>query len=245
MLNIKRIIELGTHVILVEMDAEISPSDLHQLLKIRAVLENAYSAKKVEITNTYSCLAIHFNTDSKISLDFEKQIIQEIILSIDLSDNKYVIEPKLHIVPVCYEDEFGMDLDYLSKELQLKKQDLIEIHCKPIYTIYFLGFLPGFLYLGGLDKAIHFPRKKTPRLSIPKGSVGIGGKQTGIYPSKSPGGWQLIGNCPLELFDVHHNPPSLFKAGDQIQFKAITKTEHQEIRAQIVAGTYKHKIFNT
>lgn len=242
MLNIKRILNFGSHVVLVEFDTEIKPESLHQLLKIKAVLAKKYHHKKVEVTNTYASLCIHFLKENKIDLNAEKEHIKNIILSIDLSEISSAISSKLHVLPVCYADEFAPDLDFLAKELKLSKQQIIDLHTKPKYTIYFHGFLPGFLYLGGLPETLHFPRKKTPRLQIPKGSVGIGGKQTGVYPSESPGGWQLIGNCPLDLFDVHQTPPTPFQAGDQIQFEAISKEAHQEIKQQVKEGKYQHQI---
>lgn len=242
MLNIKRILNLGSHVILVEFDTEIKPESLHQLLKVKAVLAKEYHCKKVEITNTYASLCFHFLNENKIELNTEKERIKNIISSIDLSGISSAISSKLYVLPVCYADEFAPDLDFLAKELKLSKQQIIDLHTEPNYTIYFHGFLPGFLYLGGLPEALQYPRKKTPRLQIPKGSVGIGGKQTGIYPSESPGGWQLIGNCPLDLFDVHQHPPTPFQAGDQIQFESISKEAHQEIKQQVKEGKYQHQI---
>lgn len=242
MLNIKRILNLGRKVILVEFDTEIKPESLHQLLNIKAVLAKEYHHKNVEVTNTYASLCIHFLKQHKIDLIAEKEYIKSIISSIDLSEISSAISSKLHVLPVCYADEFAHDLDFLASELKLSKQQIIDLHTEPKYTIYFHGFLPGFLYLGGLAEALQYPRKKTPRLQIPKGSVGIGGKQTGIYPSESPGGWQLIGNCPLDLFDVHQNPPTPFQAGDQIHFEAISKNKHQEIKQQVKEGKYQHQI---
>ena len=242
MLDIKRIFELGKQVILVEFDLKVNPSSLEKLLKIKSVLQNAYSENEVEITNTYHCLALRFNSLYNLDISIEKQKVKEIMSSISSIDINGKITTKLHEIPVCYEDEFALDLDYLSTELKVPKQELIKLHSEPTYHIYFLGFLPGFLYLGGLNEAIHFPRKKTPRLKIPKGSVGIGGSQTGIYPSESPGGWQLIGNCPLNLFNVNANPPSKFQAGDQIQFKVVTKKEHQQIKKQVLDSDYQHLI---
>ncbi len=109
---------------------------------------------------------------------------------------------------------------------------MIRIHSSRDYRIYMLGFLPGFPYLGGLDKRIHTPRLTTPRTKIPAGSVGIGGEQTGIYPMESPGGWQLIGRTPLKLFDVKRTERPLYEAGDTIRFIPITFEEYHKIRLE-------------
>ncbi len=131
-------------------------------------------------------------------------------------------------LPVCYHQSLGFDLVAYSEKVQLTINEVIELHTNTLYTIYFLGFLPGFLYLGDLDERLHCNRKSSPLLKIPKGSVGIGGKQTGIYPQASPGGWHIIGNCPITLFKVNDEPPSPFKPGDQIQFYAISLEDYRQ-----------------
>ena len=118
------------------------------------------------------------------------------------------------------------------------------MHTAPVYQIYFIGFLPGFLYLGGLDEKLQISRKKTPRRSVEKGSVGIGENQTGIYPKNSPGGWQILGKCPVELFDKNEALPSVFSAGDKIKFDAVSKEEFYRIEKEIENGDYKLKIEN-
>src|SRR5690606_28842654 len=105
------------------------------------------------------------------------------------SNSKSVILSTLWKIPVCYDAVFGIDLEAISVEKKISKADIIKRHSQPIYTVFFLGFLPGFLYLGGLDEVLHLPRKSTPRLKIDKGAVAIGGHQTGVYPAESPGGW--------------------------------------------------------
>lgn len=131
-------------------------------------------------------------------------------------------------IPVCYED-FGLDLEDMAKHTGLDPSEIIHRHVKPTYTLYFIGFLPGFLYLGHVDEQIQIPRKHNPRPRLDQGSVGIAENQTGIYPSVSPGGWQIIGRTPVNIFDVNQNPPSPFKPGDQIKFKAIDRKEFDNI----------------
>ncbi|WP_299106634.1 5-oxoprolinase subunit PxpB [uncultured Tenacibaculum sp.] len=153
----------------------------------------------------------------------------------ELYQNKYSsrkVESTLWKIPVCYDTQLGVDLEELAKSLELTPQELIEKHSNTVYSVYFIGFLPGFLYLGGLEKCLHFPRKATPRLQVPKGSVAIGGSQTGIYPQQSAGGWNIIGRTPISLFDVHKQEPCFAKSGDKIQFVPISLSEYKELSKQ-------------
>ncbi|MFK4996767.1 5-oxoprolinase subunit PxpB [Bacillus sp. N9] len=109
-------------------------------------------------------------------------------------------------IPVCYEEPFSPDLTAVAHYHHLTTSEIINIHSAPIYHVYFLGFAPGFPFLGGMNEAIATPRKDTPSLQISKGSVGIAGKQTGIYPFASPGGWQIIGRTPIDLFNINNDP---------------------------------------
>jgi inhibitor of KinA len=141
------------------------------------------------------------------------------------SSNHQSVYGKLHKIPVCYN---GEDLEQLAHSKNLTTQQVIDIHASVEYTIYMIGFLPGFPYLGGLDERLHTPRRETPRKSVPKGSIGIGGSQTGIYPIESPGGWHLIGQTPLDIFSATSlERPFLFQAGDRIQFTEITEDDYQ------------------
>lgn len=124
-------------------------------------------------------------------------------------------------IPVRYGGQYGPDLDKLSQQLQLSPQNIIDIHSKKEYTVYFIGFQPGFPYLGGLDQRLHVARRDVPRIKIPSGSVGIGGGQTGVYPYDSPGGWHIIGHTEIKFFDIHANPPTLLCPGFSVKFVSI------------------------
>ena len=133
-------------------------------------------------------------------------------------------------IPVLYGGEFGPDLDFVAKHNGLTKDEVIAIHTSGDYTVHMIGFAPGFPFIGGMSERIAAPRRETPRLKIPARSVGIAGVQTGVYPIETPGGWQLIGRTPLELFLPDENPPSLLVAGDKITFYEITSEEYQDLR---------------
>jgi KipI family sensor histidine kinase inhibitor len=121
-------------------------------------------------------------------------------------------------VPVQYGGEFGPDLQTVAEHTGLSVREVVQRHADGDYVVFFLGFQPGFAYMGGLDAVLHTPRRASPRLEVPAGSVGIGGEQTGIYPATSPGGWQLIGRTELPLFDPARRSPTLLQPGDRVRF---------------------------
>jgi len=121
-------------------------------------------------------------------------------------------------IPVYYGAENGPDLNAVAAQTGLTENEVIRLHSETIYTVYMIGFLPGFPYLGILPPALELPRRATPRVRVPAGSVAIAGQQTGIYPQASPGGWHLIGRTDLQLFDPQRNPPALLAPGDRVRF---------------------------
>lgn len=140
-------------------------------------------------------------------------------------------KPRTVDVPVCYGGEHGPDLAAVAKHAKLSPEDVIRRHSKAEYAVYLIGFAPGFPYLGGLPKELAAPRHTKPRMSVPPGSVGIAGEQTGIYPLNTPGGWNLIGRTPLRLFRPHEDPPVLLRAGDRVRFRPITAEEFSQREA--------------
>lgn len=141
-------------------------------------------------------------------------------------------EPETTILPVCYHPSLGPDLETLAALHKLTVEEVIAIHTRPLYPIYMLGFTPGFPYLGGLEEKLHTPRLDSPRKIVPAGSVGIANNQTGIYPIESPGGWQLIGRCPIKLFDPRRKEPILLKAGNLLKFKSIDIETYDRLKKE-------------
>ena len=129
------------------------------------------------------------------------------------------------VIPVCYGGEFGPDLAAVAAKARLSEAAVIALHAKPCYWVQAVGFTPGFPYLGRLPVKLHMPRHATPRVRVEAGSVGIGGELTGIYPAATPGGWQIIGRTPINLFQPDAAEPALLHMGDRVSFKPISKEE--------------------
>ena len=189
--------------------------------------------------------------DSAVNVEFGRTIDPEINKKIrGLSDSlsrkpiRGVTEciPTFRSLLVCYGGEFGEDIAFVASHAGLTEQEVIDIHTGRDYLIFMLGFLPGFAYLGDMDKRLHTPRLSNPRTSIPAGSVGIGGEQTGIYPLASPGGWQLIGRTPVKPYDPTRAEPILYRAGDYIRFFAVDEQEYRRIEELVSRNEYECRI---
>jgi inhibitor of KinA len=128
-------------------------------------------------------------------------------------------------IPVCYDPSFGYDLYSVAEEKQLTVEEVIKVHTSEVYRVYMIGFLPGFPYMASVNERIEVSRKPKPRTLVKSGSVGLAGRQTGIYPMDSPGGWQIIGRIPMKLFDRNRPGSQIIKAGDYVQFYPIALKE--------------------
>jgi len=227
----------GSKAILIEWPPQISETILLDILLFKQKIESRFKGF-YDLTTAYNSLTIFLQNPIT---DFDKQvaILKKIYQTpIRLSNlDHYVWQ-----IPVCYDLEFGLDLEFYLKSKNLSLDQLIDLHTKPLYTIHFLGFLPGFPYLGGLPETLNIPRKFNPSLNVPKGSVGIGGKQTGVYTMESPGGWYVIGKTPIPFFDVNLKDPCFLKAGDKIKFFEISKDDFYKISNEIEKQNYLVKM---
>ena len=179
-----------------------------------------------EMIPTFRSLLILFDPE-RTSMRRVRSEIERLDITASESESK---ERRILRIPCCYGGKYGEDLKDMEQVTGLSREEIISIHSGTDYRVYMLGFLPGFAYLGGLDERIAAPRLKTPRLSIPAGSVAIGGNQTGVYPIDSPGGWRIIGSTPIAFCDPSKENPILCKAGDYIRFVPIREDEYDEIR---------------
>ncbi|MBC5992022.1 5-oxoprolinase subunit PxpB [Pontibacter cellulosilyticus] len=222
---------LGEKAVLLQFEEEVSE---HTHAKIQAVaryLDLHPTPGMIEYVPAYTTLTVYYDPwllSEKGKIDPYDKIVtmlQEVLSKAkeQKTDKRTPVE-----IPVCYGGDFGPDLQEVAEYNNLSTENVIELHSKNTYLVHMIGFAPGFPYLGGMDKRIATPRKKEPRTMIPKGSVGIAGEQTGIYPIETPGGWQLIGRTPLVLFDPEREQPSLLKAGDQVKFVPVSEKEFQK-----------------
>ncbi len=223
--------------ILIEWPSEINQNILGDLLLYKIQIEDNFVKDIVEVVSGYNSLLICY--DGSIDNFYSEVDTLKSLYSSGVKMQE--IKRKRWEIPVCYSSVLATDLNAFSTHKSLTVDQVIKLHTAPEYTIYCIGFLPGFLYLGGLDEKLFLPRKKTPSLKVKKGSVAIGGNQTGIYPTDSPGGWYVIGQCPLDFFDVHIQPPCVFEPGDLVSFVSIDVDEYNDIRSEISKGRYMLK----
>ena len=227
----------GEHAILIEWPSVIDEFILKDVLLFKTKIINHYVKLTVNINHAYNSILVSYYDD----IDNVYGELEALKLIYKTPVETISADVKLWKIPVCYNAEFALDLEEICAMKNISKSDLIQLHYNTIYTVYFIGFLPGFLYLGGLNNLLSCPRKSTPRLDVKKGSVAIGGNQTGVYPISSPGGWNIIGNSPIDFFKATSHNPCFARPGDKVQFYKISITEHHKIKKQVIAGLFELK----
>jgi inhibitor of KinA len=219
---------MGDRGLLLEFGDEIS-REINEKVRRMALAIHAEAIEGIiETIPTYRSLLIIYNPvilpmeDLKERLKRMEKGLQQTPLP----------EPKLTRIPVVYGGNYGPDLEEVAKYLHVSPEEVVQLHCSKPYLIYMIGFMPGYPYMGELPQALVTPRLKTPRLLVPKGSVAIAQRQTGIYSMESPGGWQILGRTPVELFHPEKDPPALLQMGDFVQFYQISEKEFHDWNSQ-------------
>jgi len=228
----------GDQGIVINFGGEISEEINRQIYGAVKQIDCARIKGVIEVIPSYTSLLVLYDRET-ISYG---RLLKQLGKLVERPAHAGAVKGRIHHIPVCYEPEFAPDLQDVAEHCGLSPEEIVDIHTGTDYLIYMLGFLPGFAYLGGMDSRIECPRLTTPRTKIPAGGVGIGGKQTGIYPLESPGGWRIIGQTPVRVYDPDRDPSILYAMGERIRFEKIAVEEYKEIEALIQSGDYQHRI---
>lgn len=210
---------------------QISESILLDMLVAKEKALEYWSSEVIDATMGYHCLSL------RLKRGYQKNEIES-FLSLLKKANSITLNRKRWFIPVLYN---GHDLERVSELTGLNPTEIISLHQRPEYLLHFYGFMPGFMYLGGLPKELFAPRKSTPDPVVEKGSVAIGGKQTGIYPMDSPGGWNIIGKTPIQLFNINNTPPTQPKPGDIVKFQSVDNYIFNDTKLQVDNNAYSLK----
>jgi KipI family sensor histidine kinase inhibitor len=206
----------------VECGDDIDPVVNDRVLALAAAVDEAATIGVRDVVPTFNAVTVHFDP---IQTDPDALNRRLLDLAVHTASSHAPALPHTVTVPVHYGGEDGPDLEELSERVGLTPLQVVQTHTSVLYRVYMLGFSPGFPYLGTVPDQIAIPRLDRPRQKVPAGSVGIAGKQTGIYPQESPGGWRVIGRTPLKLFDPERSDPFLLNPGDRVKFVAIDRGE--------------------
>lgn len=221
-----RIFSLGENALTIDFGNVISAELNDRVLELADFIEQNNFEGFIELVPAYSSLTIFYDPVC-VKKNFPnfptvfsaiRNFVESALKSLP---GKYTNESRLIEIPVCYRQESAPDLEAVASHAGLSKDEVVKIHTAPVYRVFMIGFLPAFAYLGELDKRIAMPRKTSPRTRVERGSVGIAGNQTGIYPLDSPGGWQIIGKTALEMFQPDSEKISLLQTGDRVKFYSL------------------------
>jgi inhibitor of KinA len=241
-LNTYRIFPLGDSAITLDFGNVIDETFNQKVITLFKSFNKERLSGIIETVPAYSSLTIYYDVFQLRKLvpadkTVYEWMVEQIEQRLQLPTQEDSSSSRLVKIPVCYEKEFAPDIDDISVMKNLSVLEVIRIHTSKMYRVYMLGFLPGFAYMGEVEKEIEMPRKSQPRQKVEAGSIGIAGRQTGIYPLTSPGGWQIIGRTPLKLFEASPKPSPkerafedsicLLHPGDIVQFYSITKDEFE------------------
>ncbi len=218
------IVRLSENSMIVLFEQSISHDNFLIISKTVRVVKEQLHHLMIDIVPSYASIHITFDILKISGVEFTaalKKAIADSALITPRHCGEKVIE-----IPIYYGDEVALDLSYLAERASITKQDVIDIHSSRVYNVYAMGFAPGFAYLGNVDDRIACPRKETPRKEIAKGSLGIADQQTGIYPTASPGGWQILGRTPIQLIDYSSEQLTPFSTGDKVKFNPMTRSEY-------------------
>ncbi|HTP52145.1 MAG TPA: 5-oxoprolinase subunit PxpB [Anaeromyxobacteraceae bacterium] len=235
-----RVLAEGEGGLVFEFGDAIDPAVNARVHRLAEAVRRGLGRDVLEVVPTYRSLLVLFDPlqvrRERLSLAIEA-LVPGLLLEEGPTRAARVVR-----VPVCYGGARGPDLEFVAAHNRIPAEEVVALHASASYLVFMLGFTPGFPYLGGMSGRIAAPRLPTPRTRIPAGSVGIAGAQTGIYPVESPGGWRLIGQTPLRLFDPRRSPPFLLSAGDRLRFFPVEEREWADVAERVEAGSYRPEV---
>ncbi len=232
---------LGDKALVMEFGNQISKDINAKIRNVMRQLSEVEISGIEELLPTYRSIMIMYEP---LKIEYDNLVSKLEMLS-DTKAESGEEEIRIVEIPTMYGSEYGPDIEYVAEHNHITVDEVIKIHTGTDYLVYMLGFTPGFTYLGGMSEKIATPRLPSPRTAIPAGSVGIAGSQTGMYPSETPGGWQLIGRTPVKLYNPESEPPVLLNAGDYVRYVSVNQQEYDEIQRKVQEGCYEIKIIIT
>lgn len=236
-MGVWRVYALGDRAVTVSFGEVVSEDAARSVAALRRDLELRPLAGMEELVPSYTTLTVYYDPErirrsesgamAGTVNDWVAKALGERLAADEDGEAEALIPPV--DVPVCYEGAFALDLGFVAGHAGLTTEDIIGLHTSVIYRVYLIGFVPGFPYMGITDPRLEVPRRREPRLRVAPGSVALAGRQTGIYPIETPGGWQVIGRTPLRLFDARREPCCLLEAGMRVRFRRIGKDEFESL----------------
>ena len=224
---------ISERAVTLEFGNAIDLATHNKVMQYYAAIQSARMPGFIECVPAYTTLTLYFDLkkidQSELEGENAFQKVKNFIWTLKINSDTNGFTDKLIEIPVCYEETFGIDLSELAMKNNLSIQDIVKLHSEIEYTVFMIGFAPGFPYMGEIDERLVCARRANPRKKVPAGSVAIAGRQTGIYPFDTPGGWQIIGRTPVDLFSITRNPASLLQAGMRVKFSPITLTEFEKL----------------
>ena len=213
--------------IMIYFDGELSVALNESVGQLNSLLKERLAPVVIDLVPSYSSILLTYDLCKITEVELKKALK---LLQKEPLITGYSINSKLIKLPAWYSEEVGQDLVRVAQQARLEVDDVIKIHSESNYRAFALGFAPGFAYLGEVDPRIATPRLETPRSYVPAGSVAIADRQTSVYPAASPGGWNIIGQCPIELFDPAHTPYALIQPNDNVRFIPINRESFDRLK---------------